>query len=102
MDSAMGSLLQHLSLLGDGRFDELTKKCGVDMDDLKRFFASYVTEELEPIPNTVVTLELRRCAEWLFDQNGNADTEPLRAIVQFLHDCGDLARSDHSGLKAAR
>ena len=74
----------------------------VDMDTLKKFFATYLAEESKPIPNTVVTLELRRCAEWLFDQNGNADADPLHSIVEFLHDCGDLARSDHSGLKAAR
>ena len=74
----------------------------VDLDNLNRFFASYLAEEREQIPNTVVPNELRRCAEWLFDQNGNADAEPLHSIVNFLHACGDLARSDHSGLKASR
>ena len=29
-----------------------------------------------------------------------ADAEPLRSIVRFLHEAGDLARSDHPGLKA--
>lgn len=74
----------------------------VDMEALNRFFASYLAEEGQPIPNTVVPLELRRCAEWLFDQNDGADAEPLRSIVNFLHACGDLVRSDHSGLKASR
>ncbi len=74
----------------------------VDLDNLNQFFASYLAEEREQIPNTVVPIELRRCAEWLFDQTGDLDVEPLRSIVGFLYDSGDLARSDHSGLKAAR
>lgn len=74
----------------------------VDTDALNHFFASYLAEERESIPNTVVPLELRRCAEWLFDQNGNTNAEPLHSIINFLHSCGDLARSDHSGLKASR
>lgn len=74
----------------------------VDLVSLSQFFASFLAEEREQIPNTVVPIELRRCAEWLFDETGNLDVEPLRSIVGFLRDSGDLARSDHSGLKAAR
>lgn len=39
LDPAMECLLTNLHLLGDGRFDELMKKCGVDRDDLKDMIA---------------------------------------------------------------
>lgn len=74
----------------------------VQRDALNQFFAAYLAEERELIPNTVVPLELRRCAEWLFNQNGSTNAEPLHSIVNFLHACGDLSRSDHSGLKEFR
>ena len=35
LDPAMETMLAHLHLLGDGRFDELMKKCAVDREDLK-------------------------------------------------------------------
>ncbi|GAA5510700.1 hypothetical protein [Novipirellula caenicola] len=74
----------------------------IDLDKLNQFFAFYLAEEREQVPNTVIPIELRRCAEWLFDQTGNVDDEPLRSIVDFLHASGDLQLSGHAGLKAAR
>ncbi len=48
LDPAMQLLLDHLHLLGDGRFDELRKKCGVDAEDLKQMVAE--VRELNPKP----------------------------------------------------
>ncbi|MDE3017143.1 MAG: RNA polymerase sigma-54 factor, partial [Pseudomonadota bacterium] len=48
LDPAMQALLSHLHLLGDGKFDELQKKCGVDKDDLRQMVAEI--RELNPKP----------------------------------------------------
>jgi hypothetical protein len=73
----------------------------VDPSTLNSFFEDYLTQENEPIPNTVVTLELRRCAEWLFDQSQDIQRKPLNSILKFLDTAGDLDRSDHIGLKSS-
>jgi tetratricopeptide (TPR) repeat protein len=80
---------------------ELRLGRAVDLAALQDFFDDYQTEERADVPNTVVTLELRRCAEWLFEQSGDLNEAPLKAIVAFLDAVGDLARSDHSEFKAA-
>lgn len=71
----------------------------VDTSTLNSFFEDYLAEENEPIPNTVVTLELRHCAEWLFDRSQDIQREPLNSILKFLDTAGDLERSDHIGFK---
>jgi RNA polymerase sigma-54 factor len=48
LDPAMQSLLAHLHLLGDGKFTDLQKKCGVDQEDLKQMIAEI--RELNPKP----------------------------------------------------
>jgi tetratricopeptide (TPR) repeat protein len=73
----------------------------VDLAALHDFFDDYQREERSDVPNTVVTLELRRCAEWLFEQCGDVKEPPLDAIVGFLDAVGDLARSDQREFKAA-
>ncbi len=73
----------------------------IDSAAFNAFSNDYLAEEREDIPNTVVTLELRRCAEWSFDQSGNVDQKPLSAIARFLDAAGDLERSDHAELKTA-
>lgn len=50
LDPAMECLLKHLHLLGDGKFDELQKKCGVDRDDLKEMIAEI--KSLNPKPGS--------------------------------------------------
>ncbi|MDX2074413.1 MAG: RNA polymerase factor sigma-54 [Alphaproteobacteria bacterium] len=50
LDPAMECLLQHLHLLGDGKFDELQKKCGVDRDDLKEMIGEI--KALNPKPGS--------------------------------------------------
>jgi hypothetical protein len=80
---------------------ELRLGQSVNLAALNAFFDDYLAEERRDIPNTVVTLELRRCAEWLFDQSGDVSQPPLNAIARFLDAAGDLSRSDHSEFKAA-
>ncbi len=50
LDPAMEALLDNLSLLGDGRFEELQKKCAVDRDDLKQMIAEI--KALNPKPGS--------------------------------------------------
>jgi len=49
-DPAMETMLKHLNLLGDGKFDELMKKCGVDREDLKEMIAEI--RSLNPKPGS--------------------------------------------------
>jgi len=60
-DPAMELLLKHLHLLGDGRFDELQKKCGVDRDDLKEMIAEI--RALNPKPGSRFTHEISQHME---------------------------------------
>ncbi|NBO19855.1 MAG: hypothetical protein EBV03_11675 [Proteobacteria bacterium] len=39
LDPAMQCMLRNLQLLGDGKFDELGKRCGVDREDLRQMIA---------------------------------------------------------------
>jgi RNA polymerase sigma-54 factor len=55
-DPAMERMLEHLHLLGDGRFDELMKKCGVDRDDLKEMIAEI--RSLNPKPGAAFEHEV--------------------------------------------
>lgn len=48
LDPAMQALLAHLDLLGDGKLDELRKRCGVDKEDLKDMIAE--VRSLNPKP----------------------------------------------------
>jgi RNA polymerase sigma-54 factor len=48
LDPAMQRLLDNLSLLGDGKFDELQKRCGVDKEDIRQMVAEI--RELNPKP----------------------------------------------------
>jgi hypothetical protein len=73
----------------------------VDTSTLNSFFEDYLTEENRDIPNTVVTLELRRYAESRFDQLQDIKGEPLNSILKFLDAAGDLGRSEHMGLKSS-
>ncbi len=50
MDPAMEVLLANLQLLGDGRFDELQNKCGVDREDIKQMVAEI--RALNPKPGS--------------------------------------------------
>jgi RNA polymerase sigma-54 factor len=56
LDPAMECLLAHLNLLGEGRFDELKKKCNVDGDDLKEMIAEIKT--LNPKPGLRFSFEV--------------------------------------------
>lgn len=73
----------------------------VDALGLDAFFEEYVAEERQDIPNTVVPVELCRCAEWLFEQCNDIAQLPLLSIVSFLEAVGELERSSHTGLKSA-
>jgi len=50
LDPAMETMLKHLHLLGDGKFDELMKKCGVDREDLKEMIGEI--KSLNPKPGS--------------------------------------------------
>ncbi len=50
LDPAMETLLKNLHLLGDGKFDELMKKCGVDREDIKQMVAEI--RALNPKPGS--------------------------------------------------
>lgn len=50
LDPAMETMLKNLNLLGDGKFDELMKKCGVDREDLKDMIAEI--RSLNPKPGS--------------------------------------------------
>lgn len=56
LDPAMECLLANLNLLGEGRFDELKKKCGVDADDLKEMISEI--KSLDPKPGLRFTHEI--------------------------------------------
>jgi RNA polymerase sigma-54 factor len=61
LDPAMQALLDNLNLLGDGRFDELQKRCGVDKDDLRQMVAEI--RELNPKPGGGFTHEISQSME---------------------------------------
>lgn len=61
LDPAMQALLDHLQLLGDGKFDELQKRCGVDKDDLRQMVAEI--RELNPKPGGGFTHEIVQAME---------------------------------------
>ncbi len=61
LDPAMQKLLENLSLLGDSRFDELQKKCGVDKEDLRQMVAEI--RELNPKPGSGFTHEISQVLE---------------------------------------
>ncbi len=60
-DPAMECLLAHLNLLGEGRFDELKKKCNVDGDDLKEMVGEIKT--LNPKPGLRFSFEVSQHME---------------------------------------
>lgn len=61
LDPAMQKLLANLNLLGDARFDELQKKCGVDKEDLRQMIAEI--RELNPKPGSGFTHEISQTLE---------------------------------------
>lgn len=61
LDPAMQELLAHLDLLGDGKFDQLQKRCGVDKDDLKQMVAEI--RELNPKPGAKFEHEIIQAVE---------------------------------------
>ena len=61
LDPAMQKLLAHLNLLGDSRFDELQKKCGVDKEDLRQMIAEI--RELNPKPGGGFVHEISQTLE---------------------------------------
>lgn len=61
LDPAMESLLEHLSLLADSRFDELQKKCGVDREDIRQMVAEI--RELNPKPGAGFLYEISQSLE---------------------------------------
>lgn len=56
LDPAMQCLLENLALLGDGKFDELQKRCGVDRDDIRQMVAEI--RELNPKPGSGFSHEI--------------------------------------------
>ncbi|MBY0408283.1 MAG: RNA polymerase factor sigma-54, partial [Rickettsiales bacterium] len=56
LDPAMQAMLTHLNLLGDGKFEELQKRCGVDKEDLREMIAEIRT--LNPKPASPFTHEI--------------------------------------------
>ena len=73
----------------------------IDSVAFDAFSSDFLAEERKDIANTAVTLELRHCAEWLFDQTGDVNRQPLNRVAHFLNAAGDLEHSDHSEFKAA-
>lgn len=61
LDPAMQALLDNLQLLGDGRFDELRRRCHVDADDLRDMVAEI--RELNPKPGSRFTHEVSQVLE---------------------------------------
>lgn len=61
LDPAMQTLLEHLHLLGDGKFDELQKRCGVDKEDLRQMVAEI--RESNPKPGSGFTHEISVAVE---------------------------------------
>jgi RNA polymerase sigma-54 factor len=61
LDPAMISLLDHLHLLGDRKFDELQKRCGVDKDDLRDMVGE--VKELNPKPGIGFSHEIVQAIE---------------------------------------
>lgn len=61
LDPAMVSMLDHLHLLGDRKFDELQKRCGVDKEDLREMVAE--VRELNPKPGQGFTHEIVQAIE---------------------------------------
>ncbi len=61
LDPAMQCLLDNLSLLGDARYGELQKKCGVDKDDLRQMVAEI--KALNPKPGGNFSHEISQSLE---------------------------------------
>lgn len=61
LDPAMQCLLNNLPLLGDGKFDELQKRCGVDKDDLRQMVAEI--RALNPKPGSGFSHEISQAIE---------------------------------------
>lgn len=61
LDPAMQALLAHLDLLGDGKFDDLRKRCGVDKEDLKEMIAE--VRSLNPKPGAEFSHDLVQAVE---------------------------------------
>jgi RNA polymerase sigma-54 factor len=61
LDPAMQKLLDNLNLLGDSRFDELQKKCGVDKDDLRQMISEI--RALNPKPASNFSNEISQTLE---------------------------------------
>lgn len=61
LDPAMQALLDHLQLLGDARFDELQKRCGVDKEDLRQMIAEI--KALNPKPGSRFQHEVVQAVE---------------------------------------
>lgn len=61
LDPAMQTLLDHLPLLAESKFDELQKKCGVDKDDLRQMITEI--RELNPKPGSGFSYEISQAVE---------------------------------------
>lgn len=61
LDPAMQAMLDHLSLIADGKFDELQKRCGVDKEDLRQMVAEI--RSLNPKPGLNFTYEIAATLE---------------------------------------
>jgi RNA polymerase sigma-54 factor len=61
LDPAMQTLLEHLNLFADGKFDLLQKKCGVDHEDLKQMVGEI--RALNPKPGTGFSHEMTQVVE---------------------------------------
>lgn len=61
LDPAMQKLLANLNLLGDSKFDELQKKCGVDKEDLREMIGEI--RKLNPKPGSGFIHEVSQTLE---------------------------------------
>lgn len=60
-DPAMQALVAHLPLLADGKFTELQKKCGVELDDLKQMIGEI--RALNPKPGADFNHDITQAVE---------------------------------------